>query len=327
MSYLNLNYGLISYKDPSPTNPQVRLGGDIAKSFQSIITQHANTRELTLSPGESRDVVTTLRPLGLDATSELSFERPFAEQDLIRIRWTGTGAAPNFRTKRALSVDATTEITVTRVAPNTVRFQRTGGTAMVTTAVQIGDILKLEKNTDAFTSPFNEVNLGKSFVVQSKGADYIDVIDNQAYSVDVSPITLGADFDFAFRVFSNGPVKVGDTLSVIGDDINQSNKGTFQVTDLSSDYVEIVNSYGVVETLVLGADNFIRLYDHLIGFLHLLGNSAFKVKVNDQEAFVVDRLTSSEALFIGSVKAYKVEVQNDSSDTICVDAQFAAVVK
>lgn len=335
MSYLNLQYGLISYKDQqSYNNPKIRLGGDISKSFQQVTTANANTKEHCLAPGETREIVTTLRSTGLSATSELQFLRAFDDRDPIRLKWTGVGSNPLFRTKRAISVDATTEITTTRVAPNTVRLQSTAGTAMVTTNIQIGDIFKLEKTTDVFTNPFNSVNTGIMFTVQSKGSNYIDIIDNQLFTLEQSPIVLGIDFDFAFRVFSPGSVKIGDSINIDGSTINPSNKGVFVVTDLSSDYLEFTNSYGVEETIT-NTDNLIKIYDYLIGFVHIIGRGgSYKLKINDQQAFEVDTLgidsamgAGLESLFLGSVKAYKIEAINEGSSQIDIDVQIAAVVK
>lgn len=326
MSFLNLNYGIISYKDPSPTNPTVRFGGDVSKSYQGVATSKANSKELPLGPGESGEIVTTLRSLGIDATTELEFYRPYTTEDSIRMKWTGVGSNPAFRTKRSLGVDATTEITTTRVSPNAVRLQSTSGTAMVTTAVQVGDILKLEKNTDTFTSPFNPTNIGRMFTVQAKGVDYVDIIDNQMFMLEQNPITLGADFDFVLRVFSNGPVKVGDTVNIDGTTVNPSNKGSYTIIDLSSDYIEYVNSYGVTETITNTSD-LIKLYDYLIGFVHIIGVGSFLLKINDQTPIEVGTLNGIESVFLGSVKAWKVEAINNNDCQITLDAQFAAVSK
>jgi len=312
MSLMNLNFGVLVFEDrQNIESPQVRTP-DISRTYQHVPVANAKSEEVTLHPGEMTTVAATLRSLGLDNTTELELLRPIATEEVIRLRWTGVGTNPLFRTKRALGIDATTVVSMSRVAPNTVRITSVGGTAINSAAVQVGDILKFERSTDAFTTVFSPSNVGQYFRVQAKGAAYIEFLDNGASTIDTNK-TLGADFDMQMRVLSQGPVRVGDNLQLQGSGINAGNLGKSVISDLSSDYVEFVNAFAVAETFT--NTNNVVIYDQLIGFL--LARSpygAFKLSINGQEMTV--STLSGEALFMGSVQAHTVEALNEGLEPI-----------
>ena len=322
MAYLNFNYGLMVAEDSSDINPKVRMP-DITKSIQGVVVGNDKSDRITLGPGESKDIVVTARALAWDASTQLQFDRYISSGDNMRIKWTGTGTNPGFRTARNIAGGATTAVSISRVSPYVARVSVISGTAWSLATVQVGDLLRFEKNTDSFTSPFSPTNLGKTFQVQAKGATYIDFVDNGEASQDAN-VTLGASFGFALRVMSTGPTKIGDTLELSGPTLNLSNAGKYTIVDVSSDYIEVVNPYGVNETVTYSS-NSMNVYDYLIGFVHLRATGKFKMRFGGQaEWATVDRL-GNEALFIASVSTYKIEAKNDGSDTITISVQHAMV--
>lgn len=324
MSYLNLNYGVLIYSDPNQKAPQVRDGGDISKAYIGVHVSRSEVRQITLQPGETQTIASTLRANGLDTTTQLSLLYPISTQGIFRIQWTGTGTAPSFRTKRALGQDATTAITILRISPNSMRMQVVAGTAIATSSVQVGDLIRFERSTDTFTSPLSASNAGRTWVVQSKGSNYIDFIDNQASVEEPIPVVLGTDFDSVVRVFSTGSVRVGDTVRIQGSTFNASNKGDFVIADMAHDYIEIVNSYGVAET-ALNTDNLIKIYDHMIGFAHILSTAPVTLMVNGTSPVDLVMLTPSDAVFLGSINAYQVDAINKTQDAVIVTVQLAAI--
>ncbi|MEM4379098.1 MAG: hypothetical protein QXL01_00225 [Thermoplasmatales archaeon] len=322
MSFLNLNYGLIIFEDASDRNPNIKLT-DISKTIVNACVDNEESEKFHLNANETVDIVTTLRSLSWSPATELKFQRYIANEDPIRLVHTGVGPAPAFRTNRAIGGSATTAVTITRSSPYVARITQTAGTAWTLGSVQVGDIIKFEKSTDTFTSPLSEVNRGKSYVVQAKGANYIEYLDNGESSLD-SGIVLGSDYEFAVRVFSPGPVKVGDTIDLSGSGLNPSNRGQFTITDLSYDYVEFTNPFSIAET-ILYSTNVINIYDYLIGFIHLRASGQIKIRFGDQsEWMTIDRL-QTEALFMGSVETYRVQAFNDGQDAVSISVQHARV--
>lgn len=323
MPFLNLNVGFLIYEDQTDVNPKIKLP-DLSFSAHGVNVDHEKSERITIYPNEIKDIATTSRNVLWDNTTQLSFERYLAAGDNIRIKWTGTGTNPVFRTNRNIGGSATTEISITRVTPYVARLTQTSGTALTLSSVQVNDFLKFEKNTDSFTSPLHPTNVGKTFLVQSKGANYIDFIDNGEVALDTA-IPLGADFSFVLRVMSQGPVKIGDTIGVSGSSINPSNIGQFTIVDVSPEYIEITNPLSSSETVLYGT-NQITVYEYLIGFVNLRANGRFKIRFDDQTEWVrLDRV-GKDVLFMGAISAHKIQAMNDGVDTVTVSIQHAAVL-
>ena len=307
MSFLNFSFNIMAYEDQSVNNPQIK-SLDVSKGITGINISGERTDKFDISPGESVVAAATIRSLTQDNTTQYSINHDTPEYDQVRMSWTHTGTAPGFATKRNLSIDATTEITISRVNNTTAKVQSTGGTSMVTTAVQVGDIVKFEKSTSYFGSNFGITNQSM-FKVIAKGSDYIDVIDNNTMSLD-QDVVLGIDYDKQLRCFSAGPIKIGDILQVTSASLNQNNTGRFQVVDFAYDYVQYTNTYAVDEIFTNSSN--VQVYDRLIGFLYIRTVKGISVKINDGNAIKVSPLGNQEGYFIGSVEAYKLELINDS---------------
>jgi hypothetical protein len=321
MPHLNLNYGIIIYEDTNENNPQIKVP-DISRCIEGVGVNFDKSDRQTIYSNETKTIATTARTLGWDNTTELAFTRFIADNDNMRIKYTGTGTAPAFRTNRNIGGDATTVVTITRVSPYVARISVVSGTAWTLTNVATNDILRFAATTDSFTSPFAVANQGQNLLVQSKGANYIDFVDNGQLALDEN-ITLGTDFAEALLVMSQGSVKVGDTIEISGAGIHPSNQGKFTVADVAPDYIEVTNGLGVEETVLYGTNSLV-VYEYLIGFIHLRASGPFKMRFSDQEKWMqVDRLGSGEALFLGSVCTYKIEVFNDAAAPVSLSIQHA----
>jgi hypothetical protein len=314
------------YESQDAKNPKIRQP-DITVEIPQVCIDWEKTERFTIYPNEVIDLAVTTRALGWDNTTELEFLKYSQLSDNIRISYTGTGTAPTFRTNRAIGGGADTEVSVERLTPYVIRINNEAGTAWSPGSIQPNDILKIEKTTDAFTSPFSAEMQGRSFVVQSKGADYIDVIDNGEMVATSSNITLGADYEFALRVFSPGPVKIGDTIELSGAGLHPSNVGKFIINDLSYDYVEITNPFGVDETVLYGT-NSITIYDRLIGFIHArsVNGNAFKIRFGDSSDWISVERIGPESVFFGSVKTFRVQASNDGPDAVTLTVNHATVL-
>lgn len=322
MSFLNMNYQLLIYEQGSSRNPTVRQP-DISKEIKEIPVNSERTEKMVLYPGDIATLATTARAISWNNTTELEFIRPWADQDKIRLTWTGNGTNPAFRTLRAIGGDATTQVSFTRVTPYVMRVQNVAGTAWTLTSVQVGDIIKFEKSTDSFTSPLSETNQGQTLQVQAKGTSHIDFVDNGLCSEE-GPITLGTDFAQVIKVFNQGPVKIGDTLSITSSAVNPSNQGKFAITDVSPDYLEFVNPFSVNETVLHDAGFFV--YNYLIGFILVRASEGLQIRFGGQEEWAEIQKMGSEALLMASIATHEVEAKNAGSLPVEVTVQTAQLV-
>jgi hypothetical protein len=324
MPYLNLNYSLIVYEDQSDKNPKVKLP-DLSISIAGVQVSHDTSHRVYLAPGEVKDIAVTSRALGWDSTTQILFDRYAASGDNVRIKWTGTGLNPAFRVNRNIGGAADTVVDMTRITPYVLRITQSSGTAFSLGSVVNGDYLKFEKSTDAFISPFNVNNQGRSFLIQAKGANYIDIVDNGTASLDTA-ITLGADFAFALRAYSAGPIKIGDTISISGSGINPSNHGKFDVVDVSPDYIEIVNPFGYGETVLYGTNN-LTVYDYLIGFLHARASTKISLRYDAQVEWAAKSLMGPEVVVLESPSSYRIQARNDDPVTEAViSVQYGRII-
>lgn len=322
MTFLNLKYGLIVYEDQQKEhNPEVRTA-DISREIQGVAVNLDRSEKVIVNNNEIKDIATTSRAALWDASTELEFDRFKAGHPNLRLKHTGTGTAPSFRSNRNIGGAADTQVTMTRLTDYVVRIQNTAGTAWNLTAVQVNDFIKIEATNDDFTSPFSETNQGKEYLVQAKGVDYIDFVDNGSASLDTP--TLGADFATVLKVLSQGPVRIGDTVEIAGAGVNPSNTGKFEVMNISDDYIEFINPLGVEETVTLGTNTFV-VYEYLIGFIHLTASAPIKVRFSEQTEWVqLDRL-GAQVIFFGSVCTHKIQALNDGPNPVTMSIQSAMV--
>lgn len=325
MPHLNLNFNVLIYEDYSEKNPRVRLP-DLGKDINGIQVSYDKSDRIVINPSEIKNIAVTTRSVLWDSTTQLAFQRPVDGDDRLRIQWNGSGTNPAFRTLRSLSGDATTVVSISRVSPYVARIQVQSGTAWTTTSIQTGDLIRFERSTDAIVSPFSVTNVGQTWTVQAKGTDYIDYIDNGQSSLDTN-ITLGADFAYVLRLITTGPVKINDTIQVEGADINPSNTGKFTITDVSSDFIEIISPFGVPQTVTYSPTALFTIYEYLIGFVLARGiGGPFKVRFGNQtEWALVDRIGDT-ALLLTSISTYQIQATNDGTDPVEISIQYCKVI-
>lgn len=319
MAFMNIDYQLLIHEDKSDRNPKIRLP-DISNSIESALVSQDKSDRIVLYPNEIKTVSTTQRSLSWDVTTELSLVRPYIDQDLFRLQWTGTGLNPAFRTKRNIGGDATTTISITRLTDYVKRIQNVSGTTWSLGSVQVGDFIKFEKTTQAFTSPLSETNQGLTLQVQAKGSDYIDFVDNSIASIE-SNVVLGSDYASVLKVFTSFPVRKGDTLS-INSPANLSNQGRYIITDVSPDYVEFIAPLGVEETFLYTLSSVV-IYDYLIGMVHIRGTDSFQMKFGSQAEWFDVAKVKTQSVFLASVSTFEVQAKNDGNIPVELSIQTA----
>lgn len=326
MPFLNLNYNLLVYEDQNnPKNPDIRLP-DFHKNIEGVVVDFDKSDRFVVYQNETKDIITTQRPVTWDLTTELEFTKPFNQQSLTRLQYTGTGTAPNFRTNRSINGASDTIVSISRVNNYVVRVQNVGGTVWSLTNVQNGDFLRIEASNDlGFTSPFAAQNQGKELFVQAKGSDYIDVVDNGVVAEDPN-VTLGSDFDKVLKVLSLGPVKKYDLIQISSDGgVNPSNAGKFEVQDVTDTYIEYTNPLSVNETFTYSAE--VVVYEYLIGFLNLRSSGPIQIRFDNQQEWISLGRLGTEAVFVGSVSAHRIQARNINPDTVSLSIQNAMVLK
>jgi hypothetical protein len=116
MSKLNFLVFLNTYSDAASSNAPALSNFKWARELTGIPASNPVSATHSLAPGESKSLFNGTRTLNSDNTTEYSIAlKPLSTQN-YRITNTG-GAAPNFRTPRAISTGATTQVTTTVNGP------------------------------------------------------------------------------------------------------------------------------------------------------------------------------------------------------------------
>lgn len=325
MPFLNLETKLIIHSDQNIENPKVRLC-DIVDTFQGVQLSSVKSQEFILKPNEQQVVANTQRVLGANiATSQFQIVRPVSTDSTVRFQWTGVGGDPAFRAARATGVDATTVMSLVRSGPMTMRLLSVSGTAMVTTTVIPGDEVFFEKNYDTYSSPFPASMTGRTFQVQSVGANYIDFIDNGT-ATEAASIALSATLnDFIIMSFPVNGLRAFDTIQINCLAFNSFNRGSFQITLVTPTFIEFANPYGVLETQTNTA-NGIWAYENLVGFVYLIASGPVSISLDGQPGITLGILGNGASFFNGSVSASVINITNNSEATIAVRSQYSSVV-
>ena len=275
----------------------------------------------TLSPFESKTLVSTRRTSALSGTTGLQISQPISSLTTTwRLSWTGAGTDPQFRIARALSTTALTAITITRLSDTIVRL--TQATApLSTTAIQIGDYLLIEKTTDSFTSPFTTSNQGTPVKVVGKTSTTIDVQDN-GFMVPETAVVLGADFAQVLKVFSASGVQQNDTLVIKSTALNAGNRGEFKITAVSSDYVEFEASSLVPESVTGVVPNDLYFADEVIRFLAVSASGQIKVTIDGEP--VETSILDTSSFLAGTFKCTEVLIENLTDLGVSISGAYAS---
>lgn len=127
-------------------------------------------------------------------------------------------------------------------------------------------------------------------------------------------------------MYSSGPTKIGDTLTVSGSGINPSNHGKFEIVDVSPDYIEISNPFGQAETFLYGSNSLV-VYDYLIGFLHLRASGSVGMRYDNQVEWAAKERLGYEVIILESPSAYRIQARNnDPVQDITISVQYGRVL-
>jgi hypothetical protein len=314
MSYLNLAISRTAYNDPAATaNPQESLF-DYKTTRSGIPVSNPAGYTRVVYPGQTVLLDTTSRTLAYDGTTQFEISFPVTGSETVRMRWTGVGTAPNFRTFRNTGCGADTVVDILKPSPTSLTVKYVSGTLMNTATVQIGDDIYFQTDDDDdFTSPFNVPIQGINYKVTDKGADYITFRDNGSGSA-VSNVTLGVDYASAFRVFSNDGVQIGDRMSFASNaNLKYDNKAYIQTVSAVTDReVRYISPLAIPETAIPGL-NTMNIFSRILSFIAIYASGPINLRFdNSVDTIKLYEYEPGQAMFIGTIQASSVYAVNET---------------
>ncbi len=277
---LTMFINLFAYSDGTKTNnPQLR-DFDYARRINDITTSKTRSQQHIISVGEQETVLSMSRSLTDGAAWTVS------NPEGVTARFTWSGTNPVLRTERTggtLNTGGT--IDVARLANS--KVVRLTFSASLATSIQPGDEIYL-----GYGSGLNILNVG-IYTVASSAGNTVDVLSEDMVNETGVVIADIADV----YVFSPGPVRVGDFLKVTDTDFNFGNRGEYQITKITSRFVEVQNSNLVPEGPI-SAD--IVVYDQLYKLTYIEADQKVNVYINNgTDAIPIEPVQDGESGLVG----------------------------
>lgn len=305
MSKLNFLVFINTYSDAAASNNPSLSNFKWTRSMDGLPAQNPLSEAFSLAPGESKNMFNGTRTLTADGTTRYDIALKPLSSSTYRIT-VSAGTAANFRTPRAIGIDATTEITTTTNGP-IVTFTSTGGTAMSTTAVQIGDMVRIG-------SLFNVLNQGEFKIIAKTSNSF--TIENQI-AVNEGPIVLASGFASQISIYSAAGVQKGDTL-ILSSGFSAVTLGSYKITDVAANYIEFYSTDVLPqETTVTSLD--LAIYSAAKNLIYLESDQKVSITVNGSivsklEPFVIND-SRRPGVFMLKSTVYSLDIQNTSLDT------------
>lgn len=305
MPKLSLLIHLVAYSDPGASNAPSLSNFRWTRDMTGIPASNPLSEALSLAPGESKSIFNGSRTLSSDNTTAYDIALKPLSSSVYRIT-NSAGTAPNFRTPRALGIDATTQITAVVNGP-IVTFTQTGGTAMSTAAVSVGDSVRIGDQ-------FNILNQGEYKII-AKTSNSITV-ENQV-AVNEGPITLGASFADQISIYSAAGVQIGDTL-ILSSGFSAVTLGSYKITDVSAQYIEFYSTAVLpIESGIVNPG--LAIYSAAKQLVYIEADQKCSVTVNgsivsNMEPFIINN-SKQPGVFMLKSTIYSLSIQNNSTDS------------
>lgn len=262
MSKFSALFYLNAYNDTQASNAPDMSNFKWTRNLNGLIVSNPVSQQAVLAPGENKALFSGTRTLAQDTTTQYSIALAPGSSSAYQLSAVA-GTLPNFRTPRALSTDATTQVNISLNGPQATinapsitalaaSFTGTIGgmaTSVTITAVTPG----LAGNV---LLPIDGVSSVSTLIANWNTANPSNMLG--LTSGDGTQIPTGGSFILTgglngATAMNTSSVQVGDYI-LIGSNFNVLNQGIWQIISVSANSVAISNLGGVNEgPIVLGS--------------------------------------------------------------------------
>jgi hypothetical protein len=309
MSTLNLALRLLAFDDAVlSSNPQKRTV-DRNYLLEGLSTGRPLSYPLTLAPGAVATVFDGARTLSADGTTQLQLVLSPLSPSRYRLKWTGSGTNPAFKTERAFAASGFT-LTLTLNADQTLVVS---GAGPAYGTVQVGDqVLIPGVATGDVAGPFDPLNVGYWSAIGVSGSS-MTLARTGGWSGGLGGAVAITSND-QIVVFAPDRVQVGDTLEILGA-FSTASRRTFPVVAVSPRWVDILSTVPVAgEVVTLGSPANLAAYAAARQMVVLEADQLLGVAVNGVSGLKLDPMTWSDGSRLGLLiltgPVWKLEVTN-----------------
>lgn len=243
-SQLNIQVNAIAFADNQQSNNPMIRHFDLTYKLYGTPANHPDQKMYSVPAGTTQTVYDGTRANSMDGTTQFDVSKPYADKDVYRFTWDGTGTAPAFRTDRVSTIDGTTQFSLTVNGPVATMTATVG--PFDTTNIQIGDVLNMLAGAG-----MSATNQGR-FIIIAKTSTSISFknINAAAESFTVADANL-------LLIYSNGgssnQVQIGDKV-YINAGFSIATQGTYDIVEITPKWFEIA----------VGAQNGIPLENNIV---------------------------------------------------------------
>lgn len=276
-SNLNLQIHAISFFDNVPSNNPFLRHFDLTYKLLGVPVKSPEQRTYLIPPGSSETIYDGTRSTSIGPTTEFDITKPYADKDIYRFTWNGTGPNPVFRTDRAIGITTATQFTVSVNGP-VATFTLSAG-PFNTTNVQVGDILLIQDGSGA-----SAANQGRFSII----AVTTNSVSVQNLSAVAQTFTI-ANVD-KFLIFSNGgssnQPQIKDTLLIRGG-FSPAIQGSYEIVEVTPTWIEVAvglpNGFPLQSNIAPGVTNFV-IYKSLKKFVLLASQQKVYARFDEHTA-------------------------------------------
>ena len=310
MSKLNLLVHLNAYDDETATNTPTRNNVKWNRELQGIDISEPESKSLRLPAGQTLELFSGTVSTSDDVTTTFDLALKAGTSNTYRLSH-NAGTAPAFKTARTHGGAADTTASVTKNG-KLLTFTSDGGTAfaLIAGGAIVGDEVRI-------AGDFNAVNQGKFKILALTATSF--TIENELGQAE-GPITLGADFVNVVNIYSVDGVQIADKVDILAG-LSSVSFGTYEITDVSHDYIEFYSSDSLpAESGVVNTTPIMAIYRDAKQFIYLETDQKLDIKINGSatpnqvEPFSIGT-TKGPGIFMSGASLKSVEITNQTQNT------------
>lgn len=307
---MNLLVHVNAYEDETNTNSPTMSNVKWHRELQGIDISEPESKSLKLNAGQSLTLFSGTVSTSDDNTTTWDISLKAGSTNVYRISHSG-GTAPNFRTAKTSGADATTEVTVAKNA-KLLTFTSTGGTPLdlIANGVVVGDEVRVGAG-------FNGSNQGKFKILALTATSF--TVEHETGQAE-GPIVLGGSFSEVINIYGADGVQVGDKTDIVAG-FSSVTFGTFEITDVSHNYIEIFSSESIPsEVTVTNSPAAMNIYRDAKQFLYIESDKKLDIKINGSttpneiQPFQVG-VAQKSGVFMTRASIKSAEIENKSQET------------
>jgi hypothetical protein len=290
MAFLNLNIGFLAFADNQKSNqPDIRLS-DIKWSLQGLPTNNFKQIPISLAPGETLTVASTERALQYSSINQFTIE---TKESGMKLK----GDIGQALVKQSQN----THWKLTKANNGVCTLQAIGG----------------DQATLGLVNSMDTVELGSGFSTYNRGQfAVLKATSNSIQFINDLGTTETDDIIGNVTVFSK-KIHAGDIIDLTSPEFAFPNRGSFPISKVGADYIEIANFDAFPETVTNVFSGGIVVYPFAYKWMMIAVDRKITVGINgssvnhlEVEPPVEDDIAKNPGLFIKRGKVFSVTVSN-----------------